>query len=148
MREVKMAHQREAIILGALLHDIGKFCQRAEVPLSKESIKLETILCPSYKGKNTHKHVLWTNEFFEENKFFFPIDLNIKFSENPRDTFLNLASSHHNPETIFQQIIAEADKLSAGMDRYNKDIEDESESKFLFKKSRLQPIFEKINISD
>lgn len=141
-----MESEREAIILGALLHDIGKFAQRAEIPLKSQSKSLETTLCPSYKGRNTHLHVLWTNDFFEENKNFFPINTSLKFSDNPRDTFLNLAPSHHNPETVIQKIIEQADKLSAGMDRYDMDLEDEISGKYKYKKERAHSIFEKINL--
>lgn len=34
---------RESIILGALLHDIGKFAQRAGISLTEESQKLASL---------------------------------------------------------------------------------------------------------
>lgn len=65
LRDKKM-NKRDAIILGALLHDIGKFMQRAEIPLGQQSKNMESSICPVYKGIYSRKHVLWTNEFFEE----------------------------------------------------------------------------------
>jgi hypothetical protein len=34
--------------------------------LSLEIIKPESIYCPEYKGKRTHKHVLWAAQFFKD----------------------------------------------------------------------------------
>ena len=80
--------EREAVILGALLHDIGKFMQRAEVPLSEQSRGMENIICPVYNGIYSHKHVLWTNEFFEN---YFPSELKKKSTID----IGNLACYHH-----------------------------------------------------
>lgn len=66
-----MAEERDTVYLAALLHDIGKFWQRADPDgaqrskiLSPEVKELESTLCPQYKGVYSHKHVLWTAQFF------------------------------------------------------------------------------------
>ena len=64
---------RERIYLASLLHDIGKFYQRADEGSVRNSIYLrdlckdESLFCPSTAGKYTHKHVLWTAQFIEDN---------------------------------------------------------------------------------
>ncbi len=67
----KTNSELEAIILGALLHDIGKFFRNAypdENQLSSQSKGMERSICPkdTQTQRYTHKHVLWTNEFFEK----------------------------------------------------------------------------------
>ena len=55
--------------IGGLLQDIGKFMQRAhassaQLPASTRAI--ENTICPTNAaGRTTHKHVLWTNAFFD-----------------------------------------------------------------------------------
>ena len=67
-----MENMRERIYLAALLHDIGKFYQRADTGNTisskylKSSRQLETMFCPVYAGKYSHKHVLWTAQFIED----------------------------------------------------------------------------------
>ncbi|MEW6619052.1 MAG: hypothetical protein AB1422_06865 [bacterium] len=39
----------QSIMLAALLHDIGKFMQRAEVKLSAQSERMKEYLCPKHK---------------------------------------------------------------------------------------------------
>lgn len=63
-----MGTTREQIYLAALLHDIGKFYQRADSgsvyssKYLKEHGREESTFCPLMPGSNkyTHKHVLWT----------------------------------------------------------------------------------------
>ncbi len=61
----KTKKEYHAVVLGALLHDIGKFMQRAEVELCDLSRNMEEMLCPVYDGRHSHKHVLWTDHFLE-----------------------------------------------------------------------------------
>ena len=56
------------MILSGLLHDIGKFMQRAFEgmnALSPQSRNMENMLCPLWEGRHSHYHVLFTNEFCE-----------------------------------------------------------------------------------
>ncbi|MBW2059829.1 MAG: type III-A CRISPR-associated protein Cas10/Csm1 [Deltaproteobacteria bacterium] len=130
--------QSEAVALGALLHDIGKFMQRAGLPLSQQSKNMENTICPVFRGRYSHRHVLWTNEFFDN---YFPKDR----IDRSQDNVANLASYHHRPSTPLQTIIQEADRLSAGMDRktYTKVAEEEI-SKRGHIVERLAPVFEEI----
>jgi len=128
-----------SIVIASLFHDIGKFMQRAEVSLSEQSKRMEEIICQVYKGKHSHFHVLWTNDFFENYIKFFPEELEKSF-------VANLASFHHRPDNPLQAIISEADKLSSGMDRLKKDNDDEITGRNIYKKERLLSIFNQIKL--
>src|SRR3989339_259067 len=123
---------RQTIYLGALLHDIGKFYQRAdEVSVVKskyliQEIKnLEDIFCPEdykIKGKRTHKHVLWTAQFFKDMEQHLK-GLIIKDNQTTVDSIMRLAATHHNPSgnIINELIIQKADHYSSGADRSKLD---------------------------
>lgn len=102
------------VAVGALLHDIGKFMQRAfpqDQGLSDESCDMEQLICPmSPAGYATHRHVLYTYEYVTRGLDWLPKGLN-------RETVAALASFHHRPLTTEQRWITEADRLSAGIDR-------------------------------
>lgn len=118
---------RERIYLAAMLHDIGKFYQRADSGNVIESkylnanCKNEASFCPSQGGHYTHKHVLWTAQFITENLQIFNKILNEDTSDfNKEDNILNIATKHHLPKDKLseaERIIKEADSLSSGMDR-------------------------------
>jgi len=58
----------DEVTLGALLHDIGKFMQRAHgtiADLPGRSREMDNVLCPLREGRYSHKHILWTDAFFE-----------------------------------------------------------------------------------
>lgn len=154
-----MDNTREKIYLAAMLHDIGKFYQRADEGGVKNSsylknyCKVETVFCPLYNGNYTHKHVLWTAQFIED---FAPVFKKLVDSglENPsaKDNLMNLAAGHHLPHeqlSVLGSIIKEADCLSSGMDRATadalKDAQDEEALSWdAFKKKRMVPILETI----
>jgi CRISPR-associated protein Csm1 len=136
---------REKIYLAALLHDIGKFYQRADdigAASSKEldqTVKnLEAYACPKNKeGFYTHKHVLWTAQFF--------IDQKLSEKGENDESLLQLASYHHKPASFNQSIVQYADHLSSGMDRTkDNSLKDEHATKDWnkFKKTRMKPVFE------
>lgn len=150
--------KRNEVYLAALLHDIGKFYQRADsgstkdsVYLSEEIKKLETLYCPHYKEKYSHKHVLWTAQFFKD----FSTTFSWASGENKvsSDLLMRYASSHHNPSgnDIIEKIIQKADHYSSGADRSVMDSigwkDAEEESKWdSFKKVRMRSIFEGVSL--
>lgn len=117
-----MNNLREEIYLAALLHDIGKFYQRADKDfyeseeIREQSRRIADLICPLTQDKHfSHQHVIWTNEFFEKHKALFQ-----KFSspwENNDDNVANLASYHHRPRTVYQAMIQLADWWASGLDR-------------------------------
>lgn len=114
----------EEVVIAGLLHDIGKFAQRADVKRLRNK-EMDGSLCPSSKGGwFTHVHVSYTWAFIESHKDVFPEDVN---AEVIRD----LASYHHNPRNAGDWLIAHGDRLSSGSDRRSdKELDYEVAEKF------------------
>ncbi|OJX88065.1 MAG: type III-A CRISPR-associated protein Cas10/Csm1 [Paludibacter sp. 47-17] len=123
-----MENRRDLIYLAALLHDIGKFYQRADgsfsdkqAQLTDYSKQLANDICPlNDKGKFGYQHVVWTNEFFEkvQSKLNNIPQLKVNLYETTDDDCLaNMACNHHKPKTELQAIVTMADCWSAGIDR-------------------------------
>jgi CRISPR-associated protein Csm1 len=129
------------ITLGALLHDIGKFMQRAEVPLTAASKAMENSICKLYQGRYSHLHVLWTSEFFELFSGHRRLGTTLK-----QDSVANLAAYHHKPATRHQELIQLADCLSSGSDRHVD--EEGGNDRERYKKARLHVIFDYMKLGD
>lgn len=157
-----MEKEKERIYLAALLHDIGKFYQRADTgsvqtsKYLKEHGKDESMFCPKYGNRYTHKHVLWTVQFIEDFSQVFKNLLHedsdiLSFSN--KDSLLSLAGGHHlgNAQlSMLGRIIKKADCLSSGMDRDSdealKDEKDELETNWdSFKQKRMVSILQTIH---
>lgn len=127
-----IASTQQEIALAAFLHDIGKFLQRAHgsrKQLSAEARKFENDILPQKNGRQTHIHAIWTEEFFawlEREGLGFPFGLN-------RAAVRNLAVFHHRPDSAVREmggaawIVAQADRLSAGLDRTQMRKRDEND---------------------
>lgn len=113
--------QREAIILGALLHDIGKFVQRAD-----ENPKRMT-------------HQEFGGEFFQ-NHFREKLAQSKMFSIDELNKIESTIRNHHD----YEKFITLADGISAGMERI--PLEDEEKGDPF--SDRLISIFSRISISD
>ena len=113
------SNKREAVILGALLHDIGKFVQRAQ------------------NNPKSQDHQHWGTDWFNNN---LAEGLNI-FNEDEKQTVRSAINNHHQGE----KYISLADAISAGMDRIELEQEEEKGSPFT---DRLISIFSRISISD
>lgn len=152
------------------IHDIGKFSERAKMSFDEaiwdkeKSIKNADIYQPRhYTGKDsyylTHKHALFSAYFFEQFKSFLPDQFTILRENYPGESIQNIAAKHHCPETPYQWIVAQADRLAAGMDRhqfdeYNKemssDLTENSRKNFkeYYREARLLPIVETIRLEN
>lgn len=124
------------LVLSALMHDIGKFAQRANRPCSKE---LEGEYLPQFNGKYTHWHALYS-DYFIENNLPLPGEL-----EKSRSHIARIASVHHRPveNNLEEMCISIADRLSSGADRIE-NIETEFQSGF--RESRLVSVFDEIEM--
>lgn len=117
-REKRQDLKRQAIILASLLHDIGKFVQRAQ------------------ENPREQKHTWWGRKWFERNL----AEKIRKIFGKLTDEISSMINSHHEGvEYIFL-----ADALSAGMERIALDMEEEGD----FSNERLISVFSRISISD
>lgn len=153
-----MQQEKLKIYLAALIHDIGKFYQRADSGSSRNSdylkqevLNCESTFCPKHpKGEYyTHKHVLWTAQFLVDHSEVF---LNISHREGineltGKDTLIRLASNHHKPSSDLEKLIQRADHLASGVDRTQKEglADAEYEHKWDdYKRIRMRSIFESL----
>lgn len=162
---MSMENIREHIYLAALLHDIGKFYQRADKSfsdhfndLSEYSKRMTNDLCPiNDKGRFGYQHVIWTNEFLEKAEGKLQgvpgIRKNLYGNTQSEDSLASFACNHHKPKTELQAIITLADWWSAGIDRTQPDTlekEEDTTSQILWGRQRykqipLYSIFNRIN---
>ncbi|MBW2661949.1 MAG: type III-A CRISPR-associated protein Cas10/Csm1 [Deltaproteobacteria bacterium] len=131
-----MTKELQIVVLSALMHDIGKFAQRAKRPYSKA---MEGEYLTNYKGKPGHWHTVYS-DYFLENDLPLPEEL-----ENFRSVIARTASAHHKPDTqnLVEMCITIADRLSSGSDRI--ELRD-NEGKTGFRESRLISIFDEIEL--
>ena len=131
-----MKNDLKSLVLGALLHDIGKFAQRANRPLSKN---LEGEYLPVFNGKPSHWHALYT-DYFIENDLPLPDELN-----DSRSRIARIASVHHRPgDDLSEMCVMIADRLSSGADRLeNIDVESQTG----FRESRLVSVFDEVELT-
>lgn len=154
-----MDNIKEHIYLGALLHDIGKFYQRADKSFSGSSNELSDHsralvgdICKEFpSGYFGYLHTVWTNEFIERTTGILNlvpgIRLNAYDNSGNEDSLANFACNHHRPKTLLQGIITLADWWSAGIDRSGtQTFETEvNKSKRNFKSVPLYSIFNEVN---
>ncbi len=153
-----MKKKREHIYLATLLHDIGKFYQRADTgALSTSEFlnsdnKREEVFLPLHNDRYTHKHCLWTAQFIDDLESIFNNFISADFANRDnKDSLKNLASKHHLPENELSdlgKIIKKADCLVSGMNSAEalQDAQDE-EDYDAFKKKRMISILEKISLN-
>jgi CRISPR-associated protein Csm1 len=115
MREV------DEIAMAGLLHDIGKFGQRAD------NYKLKDIYSPNiYK----YTHAAYTAQILHENGF------------NLGDILSDATAMHHAPSNDTEWIIASADRMASGFEREKFKAYNEAHDKEDFKKQRLWHLFD------
>lgn len=127
----------QKIVLAALLHDIGKFAQRAGAEKSEDTVGY----CPTdyHSGRPTHTHVLYTDYFIEK---VLPLPRELD-SDRQRSHLARLAAAHHKPasDDLAEKAISVADSLSAGTDRKQGE-----EAEGDYKTARLLSVFEQISL--
>lgn len=108
-----MQNELIELCIGAILHDVGKIGERAQIDLSDQSERIKPQICPTQKdGFYGYLHTACTNEFFNRLQNWLPQELNAS-------QIANIAAYHHKPnqEDALHHIICQADRLSAGQDR-------------------------------
>lgn len=134
------------IAIAALLHDIGKFKQRAycgdESKLSNEVKNMEEQLLPkdSKSGFCTHRHALWTYSAILDDIAPIIRSNDSLYQLIDIEKIARWSAEHHNPSDD-SRIIERADKISAGNDRAYSD-EKYERGKYL--RTPLRSIFSKL----
>lgn len=120
------------VALAALLHDLGKFAERARIPEAqakdadgntRQAIN-ELLSCPEWNGRRTHIHAAYTAIGMELLETWLPELVGEDMApfapwreKNTDDSIINAAARHHRPNTFLQWIIASADRLASGFER-------------------------------
>lgn len=119
------------LTFAALMHDIGKFVERAEDYKSEFS-----------KEKNDYKytHAWYTHKFLVE-----LFEGSEDFYNSKGVNIADLAGFHHNPQSIEDWIVAEADRQASGHERYNKEITEFADMTLSKNKLPLYPIVERVS---
>lgn len=142
----------ESLALAGLLHDTGKFGQRAKIDIQKDSYDFQSY-CPMKFGEYwTHQHSAYTADFLKsivgkQGEFSF---IDPKVSD---ESFENISAKHHKPTTAKEWIVAMADRVASGFEReeffdtYNNSDDRESQDKKLkFYEIPLESVFDKKRI--
>lgn len=134
------------ISIASFFHDIGKFAGREMLNISREDFdRKASDFLPVRNGRYSHHHALYTAEFIEQYKMFLPEEFDRPWGDG--DGLVKLAASHHNPSSPMEWIIAEADRISSGMDREEFDsYENEAVSVSDYEKTRLVPVLETLDV--
>lgn len=142
----------EETALGAFLHDIGKFMQRAlalSFKLPPEVRNFEAELLPGAQGRYSHRHALWSWAFFDElerRRLALPGARLARVRE--------IACYHHRPlqQNPLTLLVQTADQLASGMERKPKDEKKEEEAASAeqgwtaFIKTPLESIFSNLSL--
>lgn len=148
-----LLNQSSRVALAALLHDLGKFAERAGVFAGHPDLEahLQTY-CPHRKaftdavGRFSHHHAAHSALAIDLIEKSLP-DL-VRGDMSPfasraaggeiTDSLINAAASHHKPLTFLQWIIATADRVSSGFEREEFDKYNEGEEKTVTGRNHYQ----------
>ena len=159
-----LLEQSSRIALAAFLHDLGKFAERAKIPVNQETLDAnKQLYCPHRKkhtddrGWFSHVHAAYTGLAMDLIEDYMPELKGADFApfgswktKDVDDSFINAAAKHHKPESFLQWIIATADRVSSGFDReefeeYNQADEGTATGKNHYTARQL-PLFEQIRL--
>jgi CRISPR-associated protein Csm1 len=164
MTDTQLMESSCRVAISAYLHDLGKFAERAKLPVDLEKLEIHL---QQYARKQeaggkiwySHQHSAWTALMWDEIEKYFPPVTGIDPSpykgwNNPDvdDSVVNAAAMHHKPSTFLQWITATADRVASGFerdefDKYNDSKEHTDTGKNHYTARQLT-IFEQINIEE
>ncbi len=120
------------VAIAALLHDLGKFAERARIPEadekdadgnSRRDLNVQ-VYCPEFQGRRTHVHAGYTAIAFDLLEQRFPGLVGEDMTpfapwrqRNADDSIISAAAGHHKPRTFLQFVIATGDRLASGFER-------------------------------
>ncbi len=158
-----MNNNLQLFYLSGLLHDIGKFYQRADRGLNQSELldesskKIADYICPlNEKGNYAYQHVIWSYDFVHKyaDKVFNNLGLTVNVFDENQDKvnhLINLIAYHHKPNTIDQAFIQLADWWASGMDRTqgrDYQVNEVEKEKVGFKEKTILNIFSHVQMHD
>lgn len=152
------------VALAAYLHDLGKFAERARMPVSNDQLEAHlTQYCPYHeaggRGWHSHRHAAYTALAWDVIEKRFPELLGSDVTPfaawnapNVDDSIVNAASRHHKPETFLQWIVATADRVASGFERdeferYNASRDETPQGRNHYT-ARQITLFEQVHLAD
>jgi CRISPR-associated protein Csm1 len=131
---MNLSQASSRIAFAALMHDLGKFAERAKVFSDHPRLaEHEQQYCPQLwadgkpTNRHTHKHAAHTALALDEIEKFCPDLIKGEMapfarrdelsSQSHPDSLLNAAAMHHRPDSFLQWIIAAADRVASGFER-------------------------------
>lgn len=141
------------VAFAALIHDIGKFAERAKVDISPERKNGDIhTFCPfsNQYQKHTHIHAAYTGIAIDMIEKFIPkikggADTFPFQQEDTDDSIIRAAAAHHNPTSYLQKIISVADCLSSAFERSKYEEYNEKKDGEDYQVSRLIPLFDELS---
>jgi CRISPR-associated protein Csm1 len=113
-----LSTEKQQLILAAILHDIGKFWQRADGLLfeqsaikNKDEAHLRSLVPFNKKGEPVFQHAIWTYQFLDDHANTFR---KLGLWETSLGKLSELAARHHQPKTEAEQILRLASNWSTG----------------------------------
>jgi CRISPR-associated protein Csm1 len=150
--------QSTRVALAALLHDLGKFAERARIPVPSEQLEIwKQLDCPHWDGRYSHIHAAYTTAGFMAIEAHLPAKQGLmaapfgsRGDAGADDSLVNAAARHHQPGSFLQWVIATADRLASGFERqefedYNKAEEGSSTGRNHYQ-ARLLSLFDGLSL--
>lgn len=159
MTNEELLNASSRVALAGFLHDIGKFAERAKLPIDQKEIDTnQELYCPKREkdGRKfyTHKHAAYTGMAIDILETHAPklVGENVYpfgswKTREAVDSLINAAAAHHNPDTFLQWIIATADRVASGFDREEFEGYNSAEDKNHYQ-TRQFTLFENIHQKD
>lgn len=163
---MNLLHASSRVAFAAMIHDLGKFAQRADLSFPKEKKEINLQLYCRYHPEGkwwSHHHAAYTSLAFEAIEKNAPELIRGEMApfasrdseeRDITDSLVNAAAMHHKPTTLLQWIIATADRVASGFEReefekYNEGNRDEiAETGKNYLQARILTLFEQIKLSD
>lgn len=129
MNETTLLAASCRVALAGLLHDLGKFAERAGLDVSPDLLEANVHqYCPRHEAKgklwHTHKHAAYTAMALDRLEPLLPplrgrdvAPFAAWGAAEADDSLINAAARHHRPETFLQWVVATADRVASGFDR-------------------------------
>lgn len=141
------------VAFAALIHDIGKFAERAKIELAPDvKEKNQHTFCPfnDKEGYFTHTHAAYTGiaiDLIEKSLPAIKGDADtFPFQQTDTDdSIIRAAAAHHNPSSYLQKIVCIADRLSSAFERSDYEKYNEKKDGEKYQISRLIPLFDKLS---